>query len=513
VNIPLDRDKAVPLARQIQAYLERLIHDGLLGPGTKLPATRELARALDVNRSTVVLAYEELVASGAARSHVGQGTFVAEGIRPQPGPRTDGDGGQATPAIDWAGLFSRSARIAEAEEERRRALVAPAAGADGRVISFAGGIPDSGFFPIDGFRRVLNQVVREEGAALLQYSAVAGYAPLRRFLSTYLLRFGLEARPEEILIVNGSQQGFDLIARTLLDPGDAVAIEQPTYPRAVQVFRASGAQLLAVPWAADGPRVEALERLLERHAPKLFYCQPTCHNPTGLAMSGETARRLLAAAGRHQVPIVEDGFDPSLHYGERPRAPLKAQDRAGIVIYIGTFSKILFPGLRLGWILAPAPLIERLTAAKQLADLHTSTLLQAAVHRFCERKLLDRHAARVARQYGRRRALLLRSLERRMPEGVRWTEPQGGFSLLVTLPHGLSASALLPRALDRGVAFTPGAAFFVDGGGESTLRLSFSAVAEGEIDEGVRRLADVVREQLRRPARRDPGERVAMPLV
>jgi DNA-binding transcriptional MocR family regulator len=213
------------------------------------------------------------------------------------------------------------------------------------------------------------------------------------------------------------------------------------------------------------------------------------------------------------VPVVEDGFDPSLHYGPRPPGPLKARDREGLVVYIGTFSKILFPGLRLGWLLAVPPVIERLAAAKQLADLHTSALLQAAVHRFCERRLLDRHAARVAREYGRRRTLLLAALGRRMPEGVAWTEPQGGFSLLMTLPAGLDAAELLPRALERGVAFTPGVAFFVDGGGSRTLRLSFSAVPAERIDEGVRRLSEVVKGSLRRPAPRPPLERAAVPLV
>lgn len=507
MNIPLDRDKPVPLARQIQAYLERLIQEGLLSPGVKLPATRELARALGVNRATAVLAYEELVAAGYARSHVGQGTFVAGRPRDSRPPVSPPP---SRPPIDWSGLFSRSARTIAGMQERRRAF-APA-GANASLISFAGGMPDSGLFPTDAFRRALNEALREEGEALLQYYPVAGYPPLRRYLSTYLLRFGLEARPEEILIVNGSQQGFDLIARTFVDPGNFVAIEQPTYPRAMQVFRAFGAQLLAVPWREDGPRVDVLERLLERHAPKLFYTQPSCHNPTGLAMSASTARTLLASAARHQVPIVEDGFDPSLHYDQRPPGPLKAYDRDGIVIYIGTFSKILFPGLRLGWLVAPPAVIERLGAAKQLADLHTSALIQAAVYRFCERRLLERHATRVAREYGRRRTLLLQALRRRMPEGVRWTEPEGGFSLLVTLPPELSAAALLPRALERGVAFTPGEAFFMDGGGEPTLRLSFSSVAAARIDEGVRRLADVVREASRRPARR-AADRAAVPLV
>ena len=506
VNLSLDRAKPIPLARQIEAHLERLIRERLLAPGAKLPATRELAQTLGVNRATVALAYEELVAAGWARAHVGQGTFVADSPR-EPAPPAP----SAPAPIDWAALFSRSARIIGVPDEQARS-VGLAAGAPG-VVSFAGGMPDSGLFPTDAFRRVLNQVVREEGEALLQYYPVEGYPPLRAYLAAYLLRFGVEARPDEILIVNGSQQGFDLIARTLLDPGDFVAIEAPTYPRALQVFRSFGAQLLAVPWEATGPRVEALERLLERHAPKLFYCQPTAHNPTGLTIAPDTKRRLLAAAARHRVPIVEDGFDGSLYYGQRPSPPLKAADRDGLVLYIGTFSKILFPGLRLGWVVGPRPVLERLGAAKQLADFHTSALIQAAVHRFCERKLLDRHVARVAAEYGRRCALLLGALRRRMPPETRWTEPAGGFSLLLTLPPGLDAAALLPEALERGVAFTPGAPFFPDGGGERTLRLSFSSVPAARIDEGVRRLGETITAARGRSRGREREPQATVPVV
>ncbi len=527
MNIPLDREKPIALPRQIQAHLERLIRERLLQPGMKLPATRELAQSLGVNRATVAQAYEELVAAGWARAHVGQGTFVAErhgptvagsagpasaegGLREVPGATTPPSSSAA--AINWPGLFSRSAQIVGGDHERSRGLVGTAA-ANAAVISFAGGMPDSGLFPTDAFRRVLNQVIRDDGSALLQYYPAGGYPPLREYLSTYLLRFGLEARPDEILIVNGSQQGFDLIARTLIDPGDSVAIEEPTYPRAMQVFRAFGAQLLAVPWDARGPRVDVLERLLERHAPKFFYCQPNAHNPTGLTLAPETGRRLLDLAAHHQVPIVEDGFDGSLNYGDRPAVPLKAADHAGLVIYIGTFSKILFPGLRLGWLVGPRPVLERLQAAKQLADLHTSALLQAAVHRFCERKLLDRHVARVAKEYARRRALLLAALRRRMPSEVTWTGPQGGFSLLLTLPSRLDAAALLPAAIERGVAFTPGAAFFVDGGGERTLRLSFSSVAAGRIDEGVRRLAETIKTARGRLRGQTEVARATVPVV
>ena len=509
MRILLDRNKPVPLARQIQGHLERLMREGLLPSGAKLPATRELADELGVNRATVVLAYEELVAAGLARARVGQGTFVAE-RPPERAPIEPAAGRRAAP-IEWTEIFSRSAQIIGAEDERRRAAAGPATPGHG-VVSFAGGMPDSGLFPTEAFRRALNEVIRREGEALLQYYPVAGYPPLRRYLSTYLLRFGLEASPDEILIVNGSQQGFDLIARTLIDPGDSVAIEQPTYPRAMQVFRSFGAQLAAVPCDEGGPRPDVFERVLERHGPKLFYCQPTCHNPTGLGISAETGRRLLAAAARHQVPIVEDGFDSSLYYGPRPAGPLKAHDADGVVIYIGTFSKILFPGLRLGWLVAPPPVIERLGAAKQLADLHTSALIQAAVHRFCERRLLDRHAARVVREYRRRREALLAALARRMPTGTTWTEPTGGFSLFLTLPEGVTASRLLPLALEHGVAFTPGDVFFLNGSGSRNLRLSFSSVATEQIERGVQRLGEAVREaQRRRPA--PAVERVAVPLV
>ncbi len=507
MEIPLDRSKGIPLAHQIQAHLERLVTNGLLVPGVKLPATRELARQLGVNRTTVALAYEELVARELLRAHVGQGTFVAEGAA-----RTGHRSTEAPPParIDWSGLFSKGSQLVAADLRRRglyNHVTRPAAG----VISFAGGMPDSALFPTEAFRKVLNRVIRAEGAELLQYYPAGGYPPLRRFLATYLLRFGVEASPDEILIVNGSQQGFDLIARTLVDPGDFVAIEQPSYPRAIQVFRSCGAQLLPVPMSDAGLRLDVLERVLERHVPKLLYCQPSAHNPTGLSMPAPARRRLLDLAGRFQIPVVEDGFDGSLFYGERPPAPLKAEDPYGLVLYIGTFSKILFPGLRLGWLVAPPPVLERLVAAKQLADIHTSPLIQAAVYHFCQRRLLERHLRRSVVEYGRRRALLLEALSRWMPKGVSWSQTQGGFSLLVTLPERTDAVSLLARALDRGVAFTPGSAFFLEGG-ERTLRLSFSSVPANRIEEGVRRLAEAIRDMLRRPGRREV-ERVAVPLV
>jgi 2-aminoadipate transaminase len=230
-------------------------------------------------------------------------------------------------------------------------------------------------------------------------------------------------------------------------------------------------------------------------------------------MSAAVVRRLLTAAARHQVPIVEDGFDDHLYYGERPDPPLRARDGHGLVIYLGTFSKILFPGLRLGWVVAAAPVIERLEAAKQLADLHTSPLIQAAVHRFCERRLLERHLRRVAGEYARRRDALLTGLGRHLAREASWTEPRGGFSLLVALTGGVDTAALLPHALAHGVSFTPGAVFFPDGSGRHTLRLSFSAVPLRRIDEGVRRLALALRSWRGPAAASAAAPRPSVPVV
>src|SRR5574337_876037 len=221
MEIPLDRSSRVPLVRQIRSHFERVIRQGLLAADVKLPATRDLARRLGVNRATVTAAYEELVAEGLARAHVGQGTFVVS-LEPKPEVSL----ANFPSGLDWSGLFSKSSQLAVLEA-RRRELPGPAARGAG-LISFAGGMPDSGLFPIEAFRQVVNRVMRCEGQELLQYYPVGGYPPLRQFVSRYLLRVGVEARPEEILIVNGSQQGLDLIARVLLDPGDFVAIEEPS---------------------------------------------------------------------------------------------------------------------------------------------------------------------------------------------------------------------------------------------------------------------------------------------
>ena len=487
--IHLDRKSGDPLYAQIANYVRRLIETEALKAGVKLPATRELAVDLGVDRATIVAAYDELVAQGFATAHVGQGTFVA--VHAPRGPQYQAESTQAENPpgdINWQQCFSRAARIST----DWRPPDVSGYGTREVMISFAGGMPDSSLFPIDAFRQVMHEVLRTEGQALLQYSPASGYPPLRRYLADYLVRKGIVVSEADILIVNGSQQGLDLVARTLLDPGDRVVVEGPSYPGALQIFRAYQAEVLTVPVGDDGIRRDLVEGLLHRLAPKCLYVMPTFQNPTGATVSLEGRRELLAIAAKAQVPIIEDDFHNELRYDGTPVIPLRGLDRKGLVIAIGTFSKILFPGLRVGWIVAPPEVMERLIVAKRVSDFHTSALIQAAIYHFCRRRLLDRHMERMRLEYRRRRDTLLEALSRYCPPNVTWTHPQGGFSLLLTLPPGLDTQSLLPEAASAGVLYTPGTLFYADGGGRHQLRLSFSEVPAERIAEGVQRLSSII---------------------
>ena len=487
--IQLDRKNGKPLYAQIIDYVRQLIETDVLKPGVKLPATRELAIDLGVDRATIVAAYDELVAQGLATAHVGQGTFVAaHALRAEPRAKDSTYAASSVGEINWRQSFSKAARL----NADWRPPDFSAYRAKGEMISFAGGMPDSSLFPIDAFRQVMNEVLRTEGEALLQYHPANGYPPLRRYLADYLVRKGIIVTEADILIVNGSQQGLDLVARTLLDPGDRVVVESPSYPGAMQIFRAYQAEVLAVPMGNDGIRRDLLEGLIHRLAPKCIYVMPTFQNPTGTTMSLEGRRELLAMAAKAQVPIIEDDFHSELRYDGAPVIPLRGLDRRGLVVAIGTFSKVLFPGLRVGWIVAPPEVMERLTVAKRVSDFHTSALIQAAIYHFCRRRLLDRHMERMRVEYRRRRDTLLEALRRYCPANVTWPHPQGGFSLLLTLPPGLDSQSLLPEAASAGVLYTPGTLFYADSGGRNQLRLSFSEVPAKQITEGVKRLSRVI---------------------
>lgn len=373
---------------------------------------------------------------------------------------------------------------------------------DPDMISFAGGMPAPELFPREELERATIRVLAEQSHLALQYGATEGCRPLRELLVRHMARYGIEVGLENVLVTTGSQQALDLIGKLLLNPGDRVATEEPTYLGALQAFTAYQAEYLPVPIDEDGMRVDLLEDAL-RAAPKFVYVLPNFQNPGGVTLSLSRRRRLVELAAHYGTPVVEDDPYGQLRYEGTHLPPLVKLDAdlhagngggrfRGAVLYLGTLSKTLAPGLRIGWVVAPAEVVARLAQMKQGADLHTSTFAQMVAYETARGGFLDRHVRRLREVYRARRDAMLESLARHFPPGVRWTRPQGGLFLWVTLPSRLDAATVLADALAAKVAFVPGSSFHPRGGGAATLRLNFSYCAPEMIEEGIRRLAVVL---------------------
>lgn len=380
------------------------------------------------------------------------------------------------------------------------------------VISFAGGLPAPDLFPIADLRAAFDAALREGGGSAVQYGPTEGYLPLRAYLAARLARRGIVAEPDDILITMGSQQGLDLVGKILLSPRATVLVEDPSYVGALQAFAAYGPRMRSAPMDDEGLRVDhvaaaltTLDRdpLVPSDGPTILYTIPTFQNPSGVTMSLTRRTALLDLCAAHRLPLVEDDPYGELRYDGADLAPLRAQPGGEETVYLGTFSKILAPGLRLGWVVALRPLMARLVRAKQGADLHTDTLAQRAVLHYCQRADLDGHIARLRRVYRERRDAMLAALTRYFPPEARWTRPEGGLFIWVTLPAGMDTRALLAAALERGVAFVPGSACQAAPAGAHggrSLRLNFSHAEPERIDEGLRRLGEVVAAATAQPA-------------
>lgn len=367
------------------------------------------------------------------------------------------------------------------------------------MISFAGGLPAPELFPAEEISAAAERAVAEAPLAALQYGPTEGYAPLREFVADRLGRIGVAVAPDQLLVTAGSQQGLDMLGRLLIDPGAPVAVEEPTYLGALQAWQTCLPHYLPLPVDDEGLDVDALEAaLLAGARPRFLYIVSCFQNPTGVTLAPARRHRLIELAARHNLAIVEDDPYGELVYEGERTTPLAALDIAAHgelrhVVYLGTLSKLLAPGLRVGWIAAPRALHDRLVMLKQGLDLHTGSLAQAVAFYACRDGLLDRHIPRLRAVYGERRDAMLAALERSMPAGVQWTRPTGGMFLWLTLAAGNDAQALLARALERKVAFVPGQPFHPSGGGANTMRLNFSHSTPAQLVEGVGRLAEVLR--------------------
>jgi 2-aminoadipate transaminase len=364
------------------------------------------------------------------------------------------------------------------------------------IISFAGGLPAPELFPVDVIARAHADVFASEGAAALQYSTTEGWRPLREWIANRMIGRGVETEPDHILITTGSQQGIDLVGKVFLEPGDSVLVENPSYLAALQCFSGYEASLIGVDSDAAGLRVDQVEKVLEQSRPKFIYIVADFQNPTGTSLSLERRAKLVELAHRFQVPILEDDPYGELRYCGDRLPSLAALDKHGMVIHISTFSKTLSPGMRLGWVAASPEIIQALVIAKQPADLHTSTIEQRAAIRALETFDFEAHIAKLCQVYGSRCDVMLGALERYFPNEARWRRPEGGLFLWIELPAGIRGEDVLEDALKERVAFVPGGPFFVGEERSNFLRLNFSNRPPEIIEEGIKRIANVLKQRL-----------------
>lgn len=462
-QIQLASDSTTPLYRQLFEQIRDKILVGELAIGTRIPATRELAGRIGLNRTTVSSAYELLEREGLIRAHVGRGSFVDRPLRPTETP---------VPA-------------------------APAEPAG--TISFATSRPAAELFPIEECRRTIEEIAAGgDLERILQLGSPLGYQPLREFLTGELEAAGTLAPGDDLMITSGCQQAQDLLIRTLVQPGDLVLLEDPVYPGLREMLHRAGARLAAIPVTAAGLDLGELNRVLQRERARLLFVTPTFQNPTGATLPKAARTELIRIAAGRGVTIVENDVYSALRYEGEPIPSVKQLASGGEVIQLGSFSKIAFPGLRVGWIVAARQVIESCASSKQWMDLHSDHLSQAVLLRFAQTGRLAEHHKRVIAAGAGKLAAALQACERFLPEGSQFTRPSGGMNLWVRLPDPLDTAMLLRAAEEQGVSYLPGRHFAVGRPEQGSLRLSFAGLEAGRITEGISILGALFTNELRR---------------
>lgn len=457
---PLNPDAKTPLFRQIHDQVKKLIETGALAKGSRLPATRELAGQIGLNRTTVSAAYALLESEGLITGHVGRGSFVA------------GEG-----ALVAAASFSRSR-------------------------------PSELLFPLEEFRKSCAEVIASaDAASILQLGAPAGYPPLRRYLLDQSRTEGVARESDDILITSGCQQAFDLLTRTM--GHSTVLIEDPVYAGARNVFERAGVRLVGIPVGRDGMDLEALERAAAREHAQFICVTPNFQNPTGATMPLEARQDLLRIARGAGATVIENDTYGALGYQGQPIPAIQRLDDSGETILLRSFSKVAFPGLRVGWVIARRATIERLTEAKQWSDLHTDQLSQAVLLRFAQSGRLERHRERMLVTGRERLQAALEACAEYLPAGARFTRPSGGMNLWVELPAPLDAAELLPQAEREGVTYLPGRFFAVSRPQPNALRISFAGMTPEEIRAGIAVLGRIFRQELEREPAHPPMSEAA----
>ncbi len=475
ISIALEREGEEPIYRQLIRHIKMQIESGSLPAGTRLPASRDLARQLNISRISVVNAYAELRAEGYLSAHAGRGTFVSRestgsnGSTPKPDENSSGG---ETPIPG-----DRSLR------DMMRLARKPG------VISFSQGAPPKEFFPVYYLKDAINTVLDRDGTDALAYEATEGYKPLRTAVRDYVSALGIMCSTDNVLITGGAQQGIDLVVQSLVSEGETIVTSNPTYLGMIDIARARRVQLHGIPMDEHGIKLDALEHYIIDHQPRLIYIMPTFHNPTGNVMPLHRRRQLLNIANEYKIPVVEDGVYHELRFEGESLPPLKALDESGIVIHVSGFTKNLLPGMRVGYIITNNQHYERLVRVKHAADISTPGLNQRAIHMLLERGVMTSQLERNNRELKRRRDAALESAQKFLPPGTYWNHPEGGLYLWAELPKmGPTATELYVSAIQQGVAYAIGTVFYTNNCGRHRMRLNYAAHPPETTAEGFRRL-------------------------
>jgi len=490
MGIVLNKQDGDPLYKQLFDQIVHRILSGAFPPGFRLPPTRELAAELATNRNTVVRAYTDLENAGFVKSAVGRGTFVAlQSLAPVATPRPV-EGG-----LPWASLVSGSSKLESLRRARR--FQAVSVGRD--MVNLTRMQPSPDLIPDKLLRHCFEHVLRQKGADALGYAPAEGLPQLRELIVEDLARQGVPARAEDVVITSGSQQALDIIARSLIDPGDNFLVDAATYSGAIDAFSLTNARLVPVPSDAEGPDMGSLERLTRAGA-KGLYIMPNCNNPTGAEISTERRRSLVEWSERAGVPLIEDDYGSDLWLGDLPPPPA-LRSLSGDVLYVGTFSKKLVPALRVGFVVCPPALRPTLVYVKKALDLGSSLVLQHVLAEFLERGYLRAHLGRTLPEYRARRDALEESLARHLPQGMTWRRPERGLVLWLPLPEDMDSEAVFEEAQRRGVLVGPSALYEVEVRRERGLRLAFCAEDASRLSLGGKRLGEALRALVKQPRR------------
>lgn len=480
----LDKSKQLPLYQQIINQIKQLIDSATWKTGHRLPSSRELAEDLGVNRSTVYRAYQELWAQGYIDCTPGTYTTVRyqKKINNKQISRSD-------PKINWEKQATKkSKKLFQASKDMIHQHTT------GDLIDFVSLSPDPRLFPVDDFRRCQNQVMRRIGASLLQYGDPFGYNPLREYIAQRQRQYGINVSPGEILITNGVQQAFNLVCQFLLEARSSVVVEEPTYPSVLSVLDLYETKAIGVNQEESGLDLDLLEELFKKQQPVFLYTMPNFQNPTGITTSHAHREKLLSICENAGVLIIEDGFEEELKYFGKAVLPLKSLDQKGIVIYLGTFSKVLFPGLRIGWIAANRECINRLAPLKQVNDTAGNIMEQAALECYCQSGDFEIHVKRMHREYRKRMKSALSLAKQCIPsKHFNYTLPSGGYTLWVEAKNtSFTEEALIEKLLQAGVRVAPGSKFFSGKRDIACFRISIAHCNQEEIEFGFKKLGDVL---------------------